>query len=228
MQWQCKIKHCENHKRSHNYIDNKGTPNRMNWFAKINGQVYGPYSDQHMHGFVAEGRITAQSQISNAPASGFFDAISYDVFSFWSGSGQMVQNGEPFSAPQSYSYDALGAHALGASPQNPMTMSGEQPLGAANAQSSVFVIMAEIRSNDGAAFVSAMSSFGHSERIGDSVWLLKTASSPDILRNALSQTLSRQDRMFIIDSHSAKTAWFNIGADLDHRVRALWDDESGV
>jgi len=45
------------------------------------------------------------------------------------------------------------------------------------------------------------------------------------LRNTLSQCLTRDDRLFLLDSFANKTAWFNIGADMDARIRELWDIE---
>lgn len=235
----------------------------MNWFAKINGQVYGPYSDEHMHGFVAEGRITANSQISNAPANGFFDAISFDVFSFWSGSGQIEQRATGGAtatataaatgtatgkAPSTYAAPktpSLASHSIGggysgayadhaqdpqalltpATPsliRNFTTPTPIQPQHEAEAK--IVAIMAEIRGDDGTAFAASLRSFGPMERIGDTLWLVKTQASAQELRNRLSQSLSRQDRMFILGGEIDQSAWFNIGADLDHRIRALFDE----
>ena len=83
--------------------------------------------------------------------------------------------------------------------------------------------MAEIRSANGMDFLQALQSQGIAQRIGDSVWLLKSAISAEQLRNQLSQTLGPDDRLFILDSFANKTAWFNIGADMDARIRDLWD-----
>jgi hypothetical protein len=91
-----------------------------------------------------------------------------------------------------------------------------------------FIIMAEIHSDNSLLFLRAIQNFGTVERVGDSVWVLKSDQSTETLRNALSQTLTRQDRLFIVDSAANKTAWFNIGADLDNRIRNLWDEDGQV
>jgi len=85
--------------------------------------------------------------------------------------------------------------------------------------------MAEIRSENGMAFLQTLQSSGTAQRIGDSVWLLRSGTSVEQLRNRLSQTLTRDDRLFILDSFQNETAWFNIGSDMDVRIRELWDME---
>ena len=64
----------------------------------------------------------------------------------------------------------------------------------------VFVVMAEIRSVNGMDFLQALQSQGTAQRIGDSLWLLQSASSVEQLRNILSQTLTGDDRLFLLDS----------------------------
>jgi len=83
--------------------------------------------------------------------------------------------------------------------------------------------MAEIRSSNGMNFLQALQGQGLAQRIGDSVWLLKSETSVEQLRNVLSQTLTGDDRLFLLDSFANKTAWFNIGTDMDARIRQLWD-----
>ena len=185
----------------------------MQWFAQVSGQVYGPYDDPQMQSFVSEGRITAKSLISNTPGSGFFQAIGYDVFSLWSGTGQALQAGGGYSHAQ---YTPAPA-------PTPVLTEIQTPAEPKTAHAQC-VVMAEIRSESLVMFLQRLQTFGHAERVGDTVWILKTTHNVQALRNALSQTLTRQDRLFIVDSANNKTAWFNIGADLDGRIRNLWDD----
>lgn len=218
----------------------------MQWFAQVQGQIYGPYSDSHMQTYVAEGRIAATSLISNVPADGFYPASSYDVFSFWAGTGQVsahqavgdntigggasyhsaAPSHQPYEAPLSNisasntpliqpSQAVTQSYSL--TPQNGAQESASEAL-------TIFMIMAEIRSDGLMDFLSALQAFGTAERVGDAVWLLKASATADALRNSLSQALSRQDRMFIIDCTQNRTAWFNIGADLDSRIRHLWEE----
>lgn len=201
----------------------------MQWFAQVDGQIYGPYDDNQMQDFVAEGRINGQSLISNNPSAGFFPAIGYDVFSLWSGTGQAAQVSGGYSqySPQSY-----GAHSQAEQQARPSTVTPFRRTEAAptaqstqHASEHQFVIMAEINSDSLMGFLQRLQTFGQAERVGETVWILKSAHSTETLRNALSQTLTRQDRLFIVDSAENKTAWFNIGADLDKRIRGLWDED---
>ncbi len=232
----------------------------MHWFAQVQGQIYGPYSDSHMQSYVAEGRLNAESLISNVPAEGFYPASTYDIFSFWAGTGQIGAHqavgetamgstsmgsaanyqpttpSEPYASPAvlttpmtqvsqsvspSYGLTHRGANSHSAGQDTLSNASPNAPV----KELKIFMIMAEIQSEGLVAFLAALQDFGTAERVGDSVWLLKAPTSSDALRNSLSQALSRQDRMFIIDCTGNKTAWFNIGADLDSRIRNLWDDD---
>ncbi len=188
----------------------------MQWFVQVSGQVYGPYDDSVMQSFVSEGRVTALSKITNDPSGGFYDAAAYDIYNFWAGTGQAQVNAPDipmhrFSAPMA---------------QAPLDVTlADDPSLAALQDELVFTIMAEIRSGDTMAFLQTLQTFGRVERIGETLWALRGISTVEQLRNALSSTLGRQDRMFIVDSVNNRTAWFNIGADLDKRIRDLWNDE---
>lgn len=89
-------------------------------------------------------------------------------------------------------------------------------------KSSVFLVMAEINSEQAMRFLHLIQRLGTAQRIGDTVWLLRAAMDIDSLREQLSASLSRQDRLFILDSLNNKSAWHNIGADMDERIRKLW------
>lgn len=107
-----------------------------------------------------------------------------------------------------------------ATPQHsPVQEAPAQPIAA----KTVFIVMAEIRSGNGMGFLQALQSQGIAQRIGDSAWLLKSQVSVEQLRNTLSQTMTGDDRLFLLDSFANKTAWFNIGTNMDARIRDLWD-----
>ncbi len=160
-----------------------------------------------MRGFVQEGRVIAGSLITHDLTRGFFRASAYPVFSEWSAAAQPAAVAE-----QSQVQVAVGQT------HSPSYIQASSP--------SVFVIMAEIRSNQAMLFLQTLQSFGHAQRLGDSVWLLKATTTADHLRKTLSQTLEKQDRLFILDSGKNEPAWFNIGADMDQRLRNLWEEDS--
>ena len=175
------------------------------WHVQFAEQVYGPYGTAQMQAFVAEGRIIDTSLITHDQSRGFFRASAYPIFAEWVQQAQPVQpvyQEQPMqlAVGQSHPVSAPAAHTL-----------------------SVFLVMAEIRSGQAMRFLQILQSLGKAQRIGDSVWLLQAANDVDGLRRALSQDLTKQDRLFIVDSFKNQTAWFNIGADMDQRIREFWD-----
>jgi len=208
------------------------------WYVQVNGQAYGPYDAAQMQGFVAEGRVNAQSKISKNATQGYAQAAQFPIFAQWSGQQPQMQptaeQGQvlrPMSnvgggvlarqmQPRSYAPQALAPNP--APVQQAQITQQVVPQIAAN---TVVVVMAEIRSGNGMQFLRALQHQGVAQRIGDSVWLLRCGTSVEQLRNHLSQTLTRDDRLFLLDSFKNETAWFNIGSDMDARIRELWDME---
>lgn len=211
------------------------------WFVQFNGQVYGPYNSVQMQGFCAEGRVTEHSIISQSPSQGYAPATQFQSFLQWTGrlqhaaplqtpqpvqiqhAAQAAQVLRPISAPQS-GVLARQQAPLGYAPEAvaPNPAPAEHPEPQTNAMT-VLIVMAEIRSENGMAFLQALQGYGTAQRIGDSVWLLKSETSVEQLRNSLSQTLTGDDRLFLLDSFANKTAWFNIGTNMDAKIRDLWD-----
>jgi len=72
----------------------------MSWFVQVQSQNYGPYTDEQMQAFVQEGRVNANSLITNDVNSGFFNAAAFDVFRFWSGQQPLAVGGGGHQAYQ--------------------------------------------------------------------------------------------------------------------------------
>ncbi len=212
--------------------------NSDTWYVQVNGQAYGPYTGGQMRDFVAEGRVNTQSMISQSAAQNFAYAGNFQSFSAWSGQqAQQMQTAQPQQSQILRPISASGGGVLarqiapaGYSPQAVAPSPAPNP--APNlapvsqpAQLTVFMVMAEIRSGNGMQFLQTLQAQGAAQRIGDALWVLRSANSVEQLRNTLSQCLTRDDRLFLLDSFANKTAWFNIGADMDARIRELWDIE---
>jgi len=206
------------------------------WYVQVNGQAYGPYDATQMQGFVVEGRVNAQSIISQNAQQGYAPAAQFPVFAQWSGQQpqmQPISNQAQVLRPMSNVGGGVLARQIqpvGQAPQamvpNPTPVQRAQITPQAvhqTAANTVILVMAEIRSGNGMQFLQALQQQGVAQRIGDSVWLLRCGVSVEQLRNRLSQTLTRDDRLFLLDSFKNETAWFNIGSDMDVRIRELWD-----
>jgi hypothetical protein len=210
------------------------------WYVQVNGQAYGPYDASQMQGFVTEGRVNAESMISQSAAQGYAPAAQFPVFTQWSGLQMQAQVQQ--TAPQAHVLRPVSnvgggvlarqmqptTHAPQALAPNPTPVQQTHitpqvaPQPAAN---TVFIVMAEIRSGNGMQFLQALQNEGLAQRIGDSVWLLRSGTRVEQLRNRLSQALTRDDRLFMLDSFKNETAWFNIGSNMDVCIRELWDME---
>jgi len=141
------------------------------------------------------GRVNAQSLISQYPNTGYHPVSAEPGLMNW-----LAQ------VPQS---------------QQPQMKLATQPR--PQAVQTVFMVMAEIRSGRAMEFLQMLQGLGDVERIGDSVWILKARASSEDIRNILCQPLGSDDRLFIMDSFANETAWFNLGAQMDSRVRELWN-----
>ena len=211
---------------------------RTTWYVQVNGQAYGPYDTAQMQDFVAEGRVNAQSIISQSAQQGYAPAAQFPVFAQWAGqqpqmqpSSKQAQVLRPMSnvggGVLARQIQSLGQAPLAVAP-NPTPVQRAQITPQAvhqTAANTVILVMAEIRSGNGMQFLQALQQQGVAQRIGDSVWLLRCGISVEQLRNRLSQALTRDDRLFLLDSFKNETAWFNIGSDMDVRIRELWDME---
>ena len=191
-----------------------------------------------MQDFVAEGRVNAQSIISQSAQQGYAPAAQFPVFAQWLGQQVQIQSTEQQAQvlrPMSNVGGGILARQMQPVGQAPLAVApNPTPVQRAQitpqavhqtAANTVILVMAEIRSGNGMQFLQALQQQGVAQRIGDSVWLLRCGISVEQLRNRLSQALTRDDRLFLLDSFKNETAWFNIGSDMDVRIRELWDME---
>ena len=192
------------------------------WYVLVDGQSYGPYSQDVMTAFVGEGRVISASLISTDAQQGFVAAGSLPVFQHWIGRAlKMAQ-------PQVQSHGAASPTSF-QTPSNvrPHTQAQTTPVQTqqpvqASMQDTLFIVMAEVDPKTGMNFLRTLQSFGHVQRISDSVWLLQARHSLGEVKDALSVSLTKRDRLFVHDCFANQQAWENIGADLDGRIRQMW------
>jgi len=158
------------------------------WFIKVDGRVYGPYTQAQMRAFIQEGRVAAHSLVSIERDGGWKPAVEIEILRSWLDQARGAANDR---------VDAKG-------------------------QAANFIIVADIRSETVQAFQAALSHFGDETSILEGVWLLRTASTAATLRNELSHLLDINDRLFVVDASQDKSAWFNLGDDVDQKIRNLW------
>lgn len=174
------------------------------WYVLVDGQSYGPFTADVMVGFVAETRVVASSLISQHPHQGYVAAADHHAFREWLHAA---------SQRPTHQAEAQMSQAQGAQTQDVILNEHAQ---------TVYIVMAEIDPKTGMSFLRKLQGFGHAQRIGDTVWLLQTAHNLNDVKSTLAATLSKRDRLFIHDCFANQQSWENIGADLDDRIRQMW------
>lgn len=84
-------------------------------------------------------------------------------------------------------------------------------------------VHAEINSGAHPRFMSALESMGVVVDLAPGLWLVRTRHSAGALRNAISQTLQLGDRFIVIDASRDRLAWFNMGPEIDVRIKDVWN-----
>lgn len=55
------------------------------------------------------------------------------------------------------------------------------------------------------------------------LYIVRTTRTAGTLRNALSQTLERGDKLLVLDASRDRLAWFNLGPETDAHIREVWN-----
>ena len=179
------------------------TPAQRQWFIQVGGQAYGPFDDNTLWEYMIEGRVSAQSLISQSAGSGYRPVSADPGLMNWI--SQATQGSQ--------------AHALAQAQTQPQSQPQPQ------IPATVFMIMAEIKSGSGMNFLQSLQTLGPTQRLSSTVWILQARAEAGILRDILSQPLSADDRLFVLDSFANKTAWFNLSPEMDAQIAQLWNIE---
>jgi hypothetical protein len=59
--------------------------------------------------------------------------------------------------------------------------------------------------------------------INPGLYLMRTRRTAGVVRNAMSQMLSRGDKLLVLDATRDRLAWFNLGPETDARIREVWN-----
>lgn len=85
-----------------------------------------------------------------------------------------------------------------------------------------FVVIADLRSRSSSPFEGAMIRMGEVYRLNSLVWLLHSDRTAGTIRNELIQHMGLSDNLVIIDATRGRTAWSNLGPEVDTRIRKVW------
>lgn len=98
------------------------------------------------------------------------------------------------------------------------------PSKAATQSAKACLVMAEIRSGQAMRFLQTLQSLGEVQRIGQTVWLLRSAATPSQITETLSPPLGMDDRLFVVEVQEAAHSGFNLGREIDGKLKSMLSD----
>ena len=173
-----------------------------NWCIKVAQRVYGPYTQDQMAAFAAQGRLSGQSLVAPAGGRTWREAKAYpaiagllDVRTKTGGTGGKAF-GKNAADP--------GAHAL--------------PDGApAN-----FVVIFDVVSGAASRLAHVLASLGPAFRLTDNVWTVSSTQTALGVKNAIAPHLALREPLFVVDCSRGRTAWQNFAPETHARLTKAW------
>lgn len=214
------------------------TPESVRWLLKYGEQVYGPYTFAAMKGYIAEGRVIAESVIAMEGAQDNADAwrtaLSTDCFSSFfrspassSPSQPLAETSTPEAQPNAPSVTTLSDRPA----RQNQPISGTRPTYGSDKgqvdrrrrpETANFIIIMDLKMRSAGPLEQAIMSLGPAYKIAPNVWCVNTDATAAGLLNDLGIHISKSDRMFIIDATRDRTVWCNFGPETDAKVRRVW------
>lgn len=198
------------------------------WLLKYGDRVYGPYGDDAMRSYIAEGRIVAQSLIAPEGTLPGADA--------WQPAAATAPYAEFFgrAVPKPAATPTPASTPSPAATREPApaaaTPQGRSPYGSAKGQvdrrrqpeTANFVVVMDIKARYAGQLEQAIMSLGPAYKLAPNVWCVNTNGTAAGLLNDLSVHIGKTDSMFIVDATRDRTAWHNLGPETDAKIRRVW------
>jgi hypothetical protein len=181
------------------------------WTINVGGRTYGPYSEEQMTAFAAEGRLVAQSLVARAGEAEFRAASMEPALA-----GLLV----PVAKAPAILPAASEAIPVRAEPGSVFGRNREE--GQKTGERSHIIVIADMKSRSIAGLEEEIYKLGQAYSILPQIWLLRTEQSVNTVRNLLVQQLGKLDVLFVVDATNNKAAWFNFGPEADARIRRIW------
>ncbi|MCE9651289.1 MAG: hypothetical protein K8R18_16840 [Parvibaculum sp.] len=208
----------------------KGAKDSGRWLLKYGDRVYGPYTDEAMRSYIAEGRIVAQSLI--APEGTTLDAET------WQSAATIADFANLFginrAADLAHPADDLveaGRTELHKPAETKAQSGGARPTYGPGkgqidrrrqAETANFIVIMDIKARFAGPLEQAIMSLGPAYKLAPNVWCVNTNSTAAGLLNDLSIHIGKTDSMFIVDATRDRTAWHNLGPETDAKIRRVW------
>lgn len=200
------------------------------WLLKYGDRIYGPYTVDAMKSYIAEGRVIAQSVIApegTLPgAENWQAAESVEAFAPYFGEPQRetpVERAAPVAATAaSPASDAVDAEAQPSQDRPAYGSAKGQQDRRRQPETANFVIVMDIKARYAGPLEQAIMSLGPAYKLAPNVWCVNANGTAAGLLNDLSVHIGKSDSMFIVDATRDRTAWSNLGPEIDAKIRRVW------
>ncbi|WOI54158.1 GYF domain-containing protein [Parvularcula sp. LCG005] len=170
-----------------------------NWCIKVAEKVYGPYTQDQMGSFAAEGRLSATSLVAPAGSKVWREARQYPSFA-------SVLSGKQ-AKPKAFGKGGATSNAA-----------REVPEGAeAN-----FVLVFDNVAGTAGRMEPVLRGLGTAFRMAENVWVLTSTQSVLGVKNAVAPNLQVREFVFICDCTRGRTSWANFVPELHAKLTRAW------
>jgi len=218
---------------------------KTRWLLKYGDRIYGPYSEEAMTGYIAEGRVIATSVVA-PEGSGLTDAAwqpasTVEIFATHFSPAEAAEAKPAHVEPQPAATEAEEARAETAAPSVTPAATTTSPTPSADndrrtnfgpgkgqtdrrrqPETSNFIVVMDVKSRYTGPLEEAIMSLGPAYKIAPNVWCVNADGTAAGLLNDLSLHIGKTDSMFIVDATRDRTAWHNLGPETDAKIRRVW------
>jgi hypothetical protein len=195
-------------------------PSSHMWYVRAAGGVWGPYPEARVAGFVAEGRVRAETPISPWAEGPFTPAAANPEFHLlFAKAAQSPRPEAPAPVTAVPRPAAAERPEPSATPAPREATPGTGPL-------RILVIWAAVDPERLPAFHAVLGGLGAGVTVQPGLWLVQARAAPAAVRNALSRRLAAADQLLVVEATLDQAAWFNLPRDRD--IRALWRATTGL
>lgn len=213
---------------------------KTRWLLKYGDRIYGPYSEEAMTGYIAEGRVIATSIVA-PEGSGLSDAAwqpasTIEIFAAHFSPAvaaavkPSVVEQQPVVREAEEARSETIAPAKTVSPKPNTDDGARSNYGPGKGQmdrrrqpeTSNFIIVMDVKSRYTGPLEEAIMSLGPAYKLAPNVWCVNAAATAPGLLNDLSMHIGKTDSMFIVDATRDRTAWHNLGPETDAKIRRVW------
>ena len=180
----------------------QGGNKSFRWVIKIGESRYGPYRFEELRAYVDAGRFAAHSVVTPEGVETWHLANDDDILK------TLFESAAP------------AAEAAPAQADNKSPASG--PTSGPASEDANFVIIFDVKSRPVGPLEEKLMALGAAVKLSTNVWLVNGAHTPTEVLNVLNSLIGSADSLFIVDATHNRTAWCNLGPEIDAKLADVW------